>query len=102
MNGGNSSGNGIGCVSWDGEVYADQFWREHSLGNIRKRPFSQIWSDKTDPFIKNLKIKRDMSKEDAQIASGWMFVRVTSGQEENLSVETYGEKTRPVILLMRR
>jgi len=58
MNGGNSSGNGIGCVSWDGEVYADQFWREHSLGNIRKRPFSQIWSDKTDPFIKKLKDKK--------------------------------------------
>ena len=27
MNGGNSSGSGIGCVSWDGAVYADQFWR---------------------------------------------------------------------------
>ena len=25
MNGGNSTGNGIGCVSWDGSVYADQF-----------------------------------------------------------------------------
>ncbi|MEA3357998.1 MAG: 12,18-didecarboxysiroheme deacetylase [Thermodesulfobacteriota bacterium] len=58
MNGGNSSGNGIGCVSWDGEVYADQFWREHSLGNILQRPFSQIWSDKTDPFITKLKDKK--------------------------------------------
>lgn len=58
MNGGNSSGNGIGCVSWDGEVYADQFWREHSLGNILKRPFSQIWSDRTDSFIKMLKDKK--------------------------------------------
>ena len=58
MNGGNSSGNGIGCVSWDGEVYADQFWREHSLGNILHRPFSQIWSDKTDPFITKLKDKK--------------------------------------------
>ena len=58
MNGGNSSGNGIGCVSWDGEVYADQFWREHSLGNILHRPFSQIWADKTDPFITKLKDKK--------------------------------------------
>ncbi len=58
MNGGNSSGNGIGCVSWDGEVYADQFWREHSLGNILHRPFSQIWSDETDPFITKLKDKK--------------------------------------------
>ncbi len=45
MNQGNSSGNGIGCVSWDGEVYADQFWRHFSLGNVTQRPFSEIWTD---------------------------------------------------------
>ncbi|MCK7515816.1 MAG: hypothetical protein MZV70_75495 [Desulfobacterales bacterium] len=31
MNEGNSSGHGIGCVSWDGEVHADQFWRASQL-----------------------------------------------------------------------
>ncbi|HOO41453.1 MAG TPA: radical SAM protein, partial [Syntrophales bacterium] len=35
MNEGNSSGHGIGCVSWDGEVHADQFWRDISFGNVR-------------------------------------------------------------------
>lgn len=45
MNKGNSTGNGIGCISWDGEVYADQFWRHYSFGNIRERPFSRIWTD---------------------------------------------------------
>ena len=44
-NGGNSTGNGIACVSWDGEVHADQFWRHFSFGNVRERPFSQIWTD---------------------------------------------------------
>lgn len=44
-NGGNSTGSGIGCVSWDGEVYPDQFWRHFSLGNVRQRPFSEIWTD---------------------------------------------------------
>lgn len=44
-NRGNSTGAGIGCVSWDGEVYADQFWRHFALGNVRERPFSEIWSD---------------------------------------------------------
>jgi len=57
MNGGNSSGKGIGCVSWDGLVYADQFWREHSFGNILVRPFSQIWSNLTDPLMAQLKDK---------------------------------------------
>ena len=44
-NQGNSSGNGIGCISWDGEVHADQFWRHFSFGNVQERPFSEIWSD---------------------------------------------------------
>ncbi len=58
MNGGNSSGNGIGCVSWDGSVHPDQFWRHVSLGNVRQRPFSQIWADQGNEFLARLKDKR--------------------------------------------
>ncbi len=58
MNGGNSSGHGIGCVSWDGEVYADQFWRHYSFGNVRKRRFSEIWSDTSHPVMARLKEKK--------------------------------------------
>lgn len=43
MNGGNSTGNGIGCISWDGTVYPDQFWRNQPVGNVRVRKFSEIW-----------------------------------------------------------
>lgn len=58
MNEGNSSGRGIGCVSWDGAVHADQFWRHHSFGNVRQRPFSAIWSDLADPLMSKLKDKK--------------------------------------------
>jgi len=58
MNEGNNSGRGIGCVSWDGEVYADQFWRHYSFGNIRRRPFSEIWTDLSEPLMKKLKEKK--------------------------------------------
>jgi len=58
MNEGNSSGRGIGCVSWDGEVHADQFWRHYSFGNVRKRPFSEIWTDESEPLMKRLKEKK--------------------------------------------
>lgn len=58
MNEGNNSGRGIGCVSWDGEVYADQFWRHHSFGNVRQRPFSEIWSRPEDPLLQQLKDKK--------------------------------------------
>ena len=58
MNEGNSSGRGIGCVSWDGEVYADQFWRHHSFGNVRQRRFSEIWTDLSDELMARLKDKK--------------------------------------------
>lgn len=58
MNEGNNSGRGIGCVSWNGEVHADQFWRHHSFGNVRKRPFSQIWTDPNDELLMRLKDKK--------------------------------------------
>jgi len=58
MNGGNSSGQGIGCVDWYGLVYADQFWRQHSFGTILSRPFSQIWSGLTNPLMAQMKDKK--------------------------------------------
>ncbi|MDT8392028.1 MAG: radical SAM protein [Lentisphaeria bacterium] len=57
MNGGNSSGHGIGCVSWDGEIFPDQFWRNHSLGNVRKTPFSRVWSDETNECLASLRAR---------------------------------------------
>lgn len=58
MNEGNNSGRGIGCVSWDGSVHADQFWRHHSFGNIRTRRFSEIWTDTSDELLQKLKEKK--------------------------------------------
>jgi len=58
MNEGNNSGRGIGCVSWNGEVHADQFWRHHSFGNVRQRAFSEIWTDTSEPLMKRLKEKK--------------------------------------------
>ncbi len=58
MNGGNSTGHGIGCVSWDGSVHADQFWRNHTFGDVRERPFSEIWADPEIPILAQLKEKK--------------------------------------------
>ncbi len=62
MNEGNSSGIGIGCISWDGEVHADQFWRHYSFGTVKDRPFSEIWTDTSDPLMKKLKEKKKHAK----------------------------------------
>ncbi|MFO8031487.1 MAG: 12,18-didecarboxysiroheme deacetylase [Desulfohalobiaceae bacterium] len=57
-NEGNNSGRGIGCISWDGEVHADQFWRNHSFGNVLERPFSKIWLDPELGLLQQLKNKK--------------------------------------------
>jgi Fe-coproporphyrin III synthase len=56
--GGNASGRGIGCVSWNGDVHPDQFWRSAILGNVRRRKFSDIWLDASHPLLSRLKDKR--------------------------------------------
>ena len=62
LNGGNNSGIKIGCISWDGEVYADQFWRDYSFGNIKKKPFSEIWRDETEPRMQKLRNRKQYLK----------------------------------------
>jgi len=76
MNEGNSSGVGIGCVSWDGEVYPDQFWRNQSLGNVRKRPFSEIWMDEKNEFLMKLK---DKKKHVKGRCAGCLWLNVCAG-----------------------
>ena len=56
-NGGNKVGEKIACVSWDGDVYADQFWRNYSLGNIKDKTFKQIWDNSTEPVLNKLRNK---------------------------------------------
>jgi len=58
FNEGNSSGVGIGCVSWDGTVHPDQFWRHLSLGNVRDRNFGDIWMDTGNDLLMRIKNKK--------------------------------------------
>ncbi len=62
INGGNSSGVGIGCVGSDGRVHPDQFWRSQVVGDIRERPFSEIWSDPDTPLLKMLRDRKQYLK----------------------------------------
>ncbi|MDR2613065.1 MAG: radical SAM protein [Deltaproteobacteria bacterium] len=58
LNGGSSSGQGIGCVSWNGDVHPDQFWRSVVLGSVRERPFPAIWNDPANHLLASLRDKR--------------------------------------------
>jgi 12,18-didecarboxysiroheme deacetylase len=61
-NGGNSTGIGISAVDHLGNVHADQFWQHHSFGNVRERPFGEIWTDVSDPLMAGLKNRKPLLK----------------------------------------
>ena len=53
--GGNASGLNVANIDNLGLVHPDTMWWHHTLGDVRKRPFSKIWSDTTDPLMAGLK-----------------------------------------------
>ena len=61
-NGGNGSGVRIGAIDHLGNVHADQFWQHYSFGNVRERPFGQIWTDTSDPLMAGLKNRKPLLK----------------------------------------
>jgi len=58
MHGGCSAGEKMANVDPQGNVHACQFWGHKSLGNVREKPFSQIWQKVTqDEFLLKLRDK---------------------------------------------
>lgn len=53
--GGNSSGVNVANIDNLGIVHPDTFWWHYPLGNVRERPFSEIWQDTSDPLMAGLK-----------------------------------------------
>jgi heme d1 biosynthesis radical SAM protein NirJ len=53
--GGNSSGVNVANIDNLGNVHPDTFWWHYNLGNVRERPFSEIWCDTADPLMTGLK-----------------------------------------------
>ncbi|MFO1109352.1 MAG: heme d1 biosynthesis radical SAM protein NirJ [Bradyrhizobium sp.] len=53
--GGNSSGGNVANIDNLGNVHPDTMWWHYNLGNVRTRPFSEIWPDVSDPVMAGLK-----------------------------------------------
>ena len=53
--GGNSSGVNVANIDNLGVVHPDTFWWHYPLGNVKTRPFSEIWQDTSDPLMAGLK-----------------------------------------------
>ena len=55
--GGNASGVNVANIDNLGNVHPDTFWWHYSVGNVRERPFSEIWPDTSDPIMAGLKAR---------------------------------------------
>ena len=53
--GGNASGVNVANIDNLGSVHPDTMWWHYTLGNVKARPFSNIWTDLSDPIMAGLK-----------------------------------------------
>lgn len=62
LNGGNRSGIAIAQIDWQGNVHPDQFTQNHTVGNITRESFSQIWGNPVHPVLKGLRDRKPLLK----------------------------------------
>ncbi|MCL2657626.1 MAG: heme d1 biosynthesis radical SAM protein NirJ [Betaproteobacteria bacterium] len=53
--GGNASGVNVANIDNLGNVHPDTMWWHVTLGNVRERPFGEIWADRSHPLMAGLK-----------------------------------------------
>lgn len=53
--GGNASGVNVANIDNLGNVHPDTMWWHETLGNVKERPFSAIWSDLSNPLMAGLR-----------------------------------------------
>ena len=55
--GGNASGVNVANIDNLGNVHPDTMWQHHTIGNVKDRPFGEIWNDRSDPIMADLKAR---------------------------------------------
>lgn len=53
--GGNASGTGIANIDNRGDVHPDTYWWQHSVGNVRRLSFREIWFERPAPLLLQLR-----------------------------------------------
>ncbi len=52
--GGNSSGVNVANIDNLGQVHPDTYWWHYTVGNVKEKPFSEIWANNPDPIMVGL------------------------------------------------
>ncbi len=86
--GAHSSGVGIADIDFNGNVHADQFWMDYSFGNVKHRPFSEIWMDESDPLMAGLKNRLPLLKGRCKNCA---FIKMCGGSQRVRAWAAYGD-----------
>ena len=54
--GGNASGVGVANIDPQGKVHPDTYWSDYTIGSVKERPFSQLWTG-DDPMLAQLRLR---------------------------------------------
>lgn len=73
INGGNRSGIAFGEVDNLGNVHPDQFTQYINLGNVKERPFKEIWTNMDNPILAGLKDRKSLLDPTCQ-ACNWLSI----------------------------
>jgi radical SAM protein with 4Fe4S-binding SPASM domain len=87
-NGGNNSGVLIGAVDAIGNVHPDQFWSGVTFGNVRERPFGEIWLDTSNPLMRGLKERKALLKGRCAKCS---YLDICNGNMRSRAEAVYGD-----------
>ena len=87
-NGGNNSGVLIGAVDAIGNVHPDQFWSGVTFGNVRERPFGEIWLDTSNPLMRGLKERKALLKGRCAKCG---YVDICNGNMRSRAEAVYGD-----------
>ncbi len=86
--GGNASGVGVANIDSQGDVHPDSFWPGVKLGNIKERPFSEIWKENTHPIIQILRSDR---RQITGRCHGCEFFNICNGNTRVRAMQTLND-----------
>ncbi len=90
--GAHGSGTGIGNIDTQGNVHPDQFWQTLTLGNVKQRPFSEIWRDQNNETLTALRNRA--GRLEGKCAS-CRFLNVCGGGFRVRAVQVYNNLWAP-------
>jgi len=88
----NSSGVGIACIDYYGNVHPDQFWGHYTVGNVKEKSFGEIWSDGSDELLGQLRRRKEFLKGRCRLCR---FVDACGGAMRVRAELYYGDTWAP-------